>query len=101
LHSDEDAVFDAVVELNGAEIEPQVSWGTSPEMVAEYQLMPDLHLNPYIDKHVSSHYVERHLSLVLKRKVASTIKQAMIVPGSGLVKQQAEKEGLDKIFLLP
>lgn len=33
MHSDDDAVFDAVVELNGAEIEPQVSWGTSPEMV--------------------------------------------------------------------
>ncbi|MFI8035859.1 aconitase family protein [Acinetobacter baumannii] len=133
LHSDVDAVFDAVVELNGAEIEPQVSWGTSPEMVIPvskavptleqakddvqrndwtraYQYMglnagqalADIQLDRVFIGSCTNSRIEdiRAAAEVVKgRKVAPSIKQAMIVPGSGLVKQQAEKEGLDKIFL--
>ncbi len=133
LHSDDDAVFDAVVELNGAEIEPQVSWGTSPEMVIPvskavptleqakddvqrndwtraYQYMglnagqalADIQLDRVFIGSCTNSRIEdiRAAAEVVKgHKVAPSIKQAMIVPGSGLVKQQAEKEGLDKIFL--
>ena len=129
LHSDDDAVFDAVVELNGAEIEPQVSWGTSPEIVipvskavptleqakddvqrSAYQYMglnagqalAEIQLDRVFIGSCTNSRIEdiRAAAEVVKgRKVASSIKQAMIVPGSGLVKQQAEKEGLDKIFL--
>lgn len=125
--------FDAVVELNGAEIEPQVSWGTSPEMVIPvskavptleqakddvqrndwtraYQYMglnagqalADIQLDRVFIGSCTNSRIEdiRAAAEVVKgRKVAPSIKQAMIVPGSGLVKQQAEKEGLDKIFL--
>ncbi len=132
LHSDPDAVFDKVVELNAAEIEPQVTWGTSPEMVlpvgskvpdpakepdasrrenmeralAYMALAPNTPLQEIkIDKvfigSCTNSRIEdlRSAASVIKgRKKASHVKVAMVVPGSGLVKAQAEAEGLDKIF---
>ena len=132
LQSDEDAEFDKVVELNAADIEPQVSWGTSPEMVAAVSaLIPDpmqfesavkrsnyqqalkyMGLEPntpiqaikldriFIGSCTNSRIEDlRAAAAVVKgRKVAKNIKEALVVPGSGLVKVQAELEGLDKIF---
>lgn len=133
LHSDEGAHFDKVINLNAADIAPQVTWGTSPEMVLDItQSIPDpdkekdqvtrdgmiraleyMGLNPMqpitdvrIDKvfigSCTNARIEdlRDAAKVARgRKVASNVTQAMIVPGSGLVKLQAEQEGLDKIFL--
>ena len=125
-------MFDRELVLRGADIAPQVSWGTSPEMVAPVSAtVPDPATAPsdkqggyaralqYMDLapgtpltsiHVDRVFVGsctnsriedlRAAATVAKgRKVAGNIKQALIVPGSGLVKQQAEAEGLDKIFL--
>ncbi|MES2817708.1 MAG: 3-isopropylmalate dehydratase large subunit [Pseudomonadota bacterium] len=133
LVSDDDAVFDTLVELKAEDIKPQVSWGTSPEMVlAVDQNVPDpaaeadpvkrdsieralkymglsanqpitsIQLDRVFIGSCTNSRIEdlRAAAAVAKgRKVASTIKQAMVVPGSGLVKQQAEAEGLDQIFL--
>ncbi len=133
LHSDADAVFDHVVRLDAASIQPQVTWGTSPEMVLPVDgKTPDpanesdavkasgiraalkymgLEANTpitavQIDKvfigSCTNSRIEdlRAAAEVAKgRKVASNVKLAMVVPGSGLVKQQAESEGLDKIFI--
>jgi 3-isopropylmalate/(R)-2-methylmalate dehydratase large subunit len=133
LHSDDDAVFDKVVELDGASIQPQVTWGTSPEMVVpvganipaptdftdtakqegakralEYmgltagQAITDIQLDKVFIGSCTNSRIEdlRAAAAVVKgRKVASTIALALVVPGSGLVKQQAEAEGLDKIFI--
>lgn len=133
LVSDDDAVFDTVVELDATQIKPQVTWGTSPEMVlAVDQCVPDpaqesdptrrdsieralkyMGLQPnqaivdirldrvFIGSCTNSRIEDlRAAAAVAKgRKVASSLKQAMVVPGSGLVKAQAEREGLDKIFL--
>ena len=133
LHSGEGAQVDKVIELNAADIAPQVTWGTSPEMVIDItQAVPDpdkekdsvkrdgmiraleyMGLNPMqpitdvrIDKvfigSCTNARIEdlRDAAKVARgRKVASNVKQAMIVPGSGLVKLQAEQEGLDKIFI--
>ncbi len=133
LVSDEDAVFDTVVELNAADIQPQVTWGTSPEMVlpvdanvpdpskesdpvkkdsieralkymglAANQAITDIQLDRVFIGSCTNSRIEdlRAAAVVAKgRKVASTIKQAMVVPGSGLVKAQAEEEGLHTIFL--
>lgn len=132
LRSDDDAVFDHVVRLDAASIEPQVSWGTSPEMVTsvtgqvpdpesvndeskstgmkralEYMdlepLTPisDIKLDRVFIGSCTNSRIEdlRAAAEVIKdRQVAGSIIQALVVPGSGLVKQQAEKEGLDKIF---
>ena len=132
LVSDADAQFDAVVELDGNAIEPQVSWGTSPEMVLPisaklptldsandavqrsswqraYQYMDltpeqaitDIKLDRVFIGSCTNSRIEdlRSAAAVIKgRKVANTVKQAMVVAGSGLVKKQAEAEGLDKIF---
>ncbi len=134
LHSDADAQFDAVVELNGAEIVPQVTWGASPEMVLGVDArVPDpdkekdankrgameralayMALTPgkplqdiFVDKvfigSCTNSRIEdmREAAALVKKlgqKVAKNIKLAMVVPGSGLVKAQAEAEGLDKIF---
>jgi 3-isopropylmalate/(R)-2-methylmalate dehydratase large subunit len=132
LHSDADAKFDRVVELKAEDIAPQVTWGTSPEMVLpvgatvpnpEEQSDPavregmsralaymDLKANtPLTDIKVDKVFIGsctnsriedmRAAAAVIKgRKVASNIKLALVVPGSGLVKAQAEAEGLDKIF---
>jgi 3-isopropylmalate/(R)-2-methylmalate dehydratase large subunit len=134
LHSDADAKFDAVVELNGTDIVPQVTWGTSPEMVLGVDATvpdPDKEKDPskrgaieraltymalepgkpindiFVDKvfigSCTNSRIEdmREAAAVVKklgRKVARNIKLAMVVPGSGLVKDQAEREGLHEIF---
>lgn len=133
LLSDEDAVFDTVVELQAADIEPQVSWGTSPEMVAPISgkipdpaaetnetkrgniqqalkymgleggtAIKDIQLDCIFIGSCTNSRIEdlRCAAQVVKgKKVASTVEVAMVVPGSGLVKKQAEAEGLDKIFI--
>jgi 3-isopropylmalate/(R)-2-methylmalate dehydratase large subunit len=133
LHSDSDAKFDAVVTLNAADIQPQVTWGTSPEMVVGIDgLVPSLDLaknevqradweraytymglqanTPINEIHIDKVFIGsctnsriedlRAAAAVAKGKhIASNIKLALVVPGSGLVKAQAEAEGLDKIFI--
>jgi len=133
LKSDADAKFDAVVRIDGSTIQPQVTWGTSPEMVVGVEgRVPDpakesdpvkkagmeralqymgLQANTPINEipvdvifigSCTNSRIEdlRAAASVAKgKKVASTVKQALVVPGSGLVKQQAEAEGLDKIFI--
>ncbi len=134
LQSDADAKFDTVVELDATTIVPQVTWGTSPEMVlgvdaripdpdkekdankrdaieralAYMGLEPGRALNDiYVDKvfigSCTNSRIEdmREAAAIIKKmgqKVAKNVKLAMVVPGSGLVKQQAEKEGLHEIF---
>jgi len=132
LNSDDDAHFDEVVHLDASTIEPQVSWGTSPEMVTSVNgQVPDpgsddlaakregyTRALEYMDLHPSTPIQDIHLdrvfigsctnsriedlraaaAVIKNRKVSTTIKQAMVVPGSGLVKRQAEQEGLDKVF---
>lgn len=133
LVSDSDAEFDAVVEINAADIEPQVTWGTSPEMVVgisgqvpnpdaekdavkvdginralKYmgltadQKITDIQLDRVFIGSCTNSRIEdlRDAAKVVKgRKVADNIIQALVVPGSGLVKTQAEQEGLDQIFI--
>jgi len=133
LVSDDDAVFDTVIELRAEDIKPQVSWGTSPEMVlAVDQNVPDPAVEPDPVKKDSITRALKYMGLTANqaitdiqldrvfigsctnsriedlraaaevakgRKVAATVKQALVVPGSGLVKAQAEAEGLDKIFI--
>ena len=134
LHSDEGAHFDRVVELRAEEIRPQVSWGTSPEMVVsiedrvpdpdkekdpnkrnameralEYMgLQPNVAISDInIDKvfigsctnsRIEDMRAAAWVVQKLGKRIASNVKLAMVVPGSGLVKEQAEREGLDKIF---
>ena len=133
LHSDSDAVFDKVVHIDAASIRPQVTWGTSPEMVVAIDAgVPDpdtvkdrvkadgmrkalaymgleagMPINRiavdkvFIGSCTNSRIEDLRAAAKVAqgRKVANNIKLAMVVPGSGLVKQQAEKEGLDKVFL--
>jgi 3-isopropylmalate/(R)-2-methylmalate dehydratase large subunit len=132
LHSDTDAVFDKVVEIDATMIEPQVSWGTSPEMVKgisesipkKSNLASDKHLDfqraleymglnentPINEISVDKVFIGsctnsriedlREAARYLKgKKINPSIKLAMAVPGSGIVKKQAESEGLDKIFM--
>jgi 3-isopropylmalate/(R)-2-methylmalate dehydratase large subunit len=134
LHSDPDAKFDAVVELDAAKIIPQVTWGTSPEMVLGIDARvpdPDKEKDPskrdaieralsymglapgkplndisidkvFIGSCTNSRIEDmREAAAVVKklgRKVARNVKLAMVVPGSGVVKEQAEREGLHEIF---
>jgi len=134
LHSDPGAHFDTVVELDAAQISPQVTWGTSPEMVlpiggsvpdpdaekdankraAIERALQYMGLAPrkpiadiFIDKvfigSCTNSRIEdmREAAAIVKklgRKVAKNVKLAMVVPGSGLVKDQAEREGLHEIF---
>jgi len=134
LRSDADAHWDAVVEIDAATIRPQVTWGTSPEMVLSIEDRvpdPDRERDPVkrgameraltymalepnkpiadilIDKvfigSCTNSRIEdmREAAAVVRRiggKVASNVKLAMVVPGSGLVKEQAEREGLDQVF---
>ncbi len=133
LHSDADAVFDRVVEFDATKIEPQVTWGTSPEMVTtiggrvpnpadapskvkqhdwtralEYMgltagtPLAEIKIDKVFIGSCTNSRIEdlREAASVAKgRKVAPNVKLAMVVPGSGLVKQQAEAEGLDRIFV--
>jgi 3-isopropylmalate/(R)-2-methylmalate dehydratase large subunit len=132
LHSDPGAAFDRTVTLDASRLQPQVTWGTSPEMVAPVDgVVPDpdketdsvkregmQHALAYMDlkpgtaitdiqpDHVfigscTNARIEdlRAAATAIRgRKVAANIKQALVVPGSGLVKAQAEAEGLDKLF---
>ena len=134
LQSDAGAKFDSVVELDAAKIIPQVTWGTSPEMVLGIDgIVPDpdkekdankrdaieralayMGLQPgkrlvdiFVDKifigSCTNSRIEdiREAAAIVKKlgqKVAKNVKLAMVVPGSGLVKEQAEREGLDVIF---
>ena len=133
LHSDDDAEFDRVIELRGEDIKPQVSWGTSPEMVLpvdgvlpdpeqiedatrreatrralEYMGlragMPITDIRPervFIGSCTNSRIEDLRAAadVVRGKRIADTIKQALVVPGSGKVKAQAEAEGLDEVFL--
>jgi len=133
LHSDDGAAFDQVVEISAADIKPQITWGTSPEMVLpvdgrvpdpdrekddvrrsgmeralEYMgLKPntplvDIRLDRIFIGSCTNSRIEdlRAAAAVARgRHVAPNVRQAMVVPGSGLVKLQAEQEGLDKIFI--
>lgn len=132
LQSDADAVFDAELNLSAADIVPQVTWGTSPEMVVpitgatpslsdakdevqregwtralaymgltENTAMTDISVDKVFIGSCTNARIEdfRAAAAVAKgHKVAANVKLAMVVPGSGLVKAQAEQEGLDVIF---
>ena len=134
LYSDADARFDTVVTLDASQIIPQVTWGTSPEMVLGVDgrvpdpdkekdaskrgaieralnymaLQPGKPINDiYIDKvfigSCTNSRIEdiREAAAMVKKlgqKIAKNVKLAMVVPGSGVVKEQAEREGLDQIF---
>ncbi len=133
LHSDEGAVFDHEITLDATEIRPQVTWGTSPEMVGSIDGQvpdPKAESDPvraagmqraleymgleagcpmeaiqidrvFIGSCTNSRIEDLRAAAKIAqgRRLASNVKQALVVPGSGLVKQQAEAEGLDKIFL--
>ena len=133
LVSDDDAIFDKVIRFDASKIEPQVTWGTSPEMVLgvnatvptmdmmqnstekdslrralhymglkEGQPITDIKLDRVFIGSCTNSRIEdlRAAAAVVKgKKVAASIKQALVVPGSGLVQKMAEKEGLDTIFL--
>jgi 3-isopropylmalate/(R)-2-methylmalate dehydratase large subunit len=132
LVSDADAKFDREVAIDAREIKPQVTWGTSPEMVASIEdtvpdperekdtskregmeralaymgLAPrmriaDIRLDKIFIGSCTNSRIEdlRAAAAVVKgRRIASNIRLAMVVPGSGLVKAQAEREGLDRVF---
>ena len=133
LKSDEGALYDRMVEIDAANITPQVTWGTSPEMVASIdgnvpepskevdpvkreameRALQYMGLNPgtpmqdvsidkvFIGSCTNSRIEDLRAAagVVNGRHVAANVKLALVVPGSGLVKRQAEVEGLDKIFL--
>ncbi|MBF0195111.1 MAG: 3-isopropylmalate dehydratase large subunit [Magnetococcales bacterium] len=133
MRTDEGAEFDTVINIDAAQIVPQVSWGTSPEMMAPVTgNVPDpkQEADPvkkgsiekaleYMGLEAGTPIVEIAIDKVFigsctngriedlqsaaaaikGRKVADTVKLAMVVPGTGLVKEAAEKEGLDKIFI--
>ena len=133
LHSDPNAHFDKTVVLDASDIKPQVTWGTSPEMVVSVddnvpnpenetdavkrngmeqalqymglkadQAITDIQLDRVFIGSCTNSRIEdlRQAAAAIKGgKVADTLKQALVVPGSGLVKQQAEQEGLDKVFI--
>ncbi len=133
LKSDDGALFDKVVKFDAAAIEPQVTWGTSPEMVTTIGgKVPDPEKEGNLAKREGIERALKYMALKANtpitdiqidkvfigactnsriedlraaadvargRKVAGNVKLAMVVPGSGLVKRQAEQEGLDKIFV--
>jgi len=132
LQSDPDAHFDTVVELDAAQIKPQVTWGTSPEMVVTVEdRVPDpdkekdstrregmeralvymgLEPNtPITDIRIDKVFIgsctnsriedlRAAAGVVRGKRVAPNVRLALVVPGSGIVKAQAESEGLDRIF---
>ena len=135
LQSDADAAWDAVIELDAAAIVPQVTWGTSPEMVLGIDgRVPDPERERDANKRVAIERALQYMALApnkpitdilidkvfigsctnsriedlreaaavvrrLGRRVAPNVLLALVVPGSGLVKEQAEREGLDKLFI--
>jgi 3-isopropylmalate/(R)-2-methylmalate dehydratase large subunit len=132
LRSDDDARFDRVVRIDARAVKPQVTWGTSPEMVVTVdERVPDpdkekdaikregmeralqyMGLQPntpitniridkvFIGSCTNSRIEDLRAAagIVRGRRVASNVKLAMVVPGSGMVKAQAESEGLDRVF---
>ena len=134
LHTDAGAPFDKVVELDAAQICPQVTWGTSPEMVLSIddrvpdpdkerdtvkrgaieraltymalepnKAISDIHIDKVFIGSCTNSRIEdmREAAAVVRRvggRLAKNIKLALVVPGSGLVKAQAEAEGLDEVF---
>jgi 3-isopropylmalate/(R)-2-methylmalate dehydratase large subunit len=132
LHSDPGSFFDETIAIDAIEIKPQVTWGTSPEMVVDINgSTPDpkleedevkaesirnalkyIHLKPntkmssvHIDKVFIGSCTNSRIedlraaaSVAKGKKIAKNVKLALVVPGSGLVKKQAEEEGLDQIF---
>jgi 3-isopropylmalate/(R)-2-methylmalate dehydratase large subunit len=135
LKSDPDASFDRVVRIDARKLQPQVTWGTSPEMVVTIEdRVPDpdkerdstkregmeralvyMGLEPntpiasiridkvFIGSCTNSRIEDLRAAagVVRGKRVASNVKLAMVVPGSGVVKAQAEQEGLDRIFREP
>ena len=133
LHSDVDAIFDQTYHFDASHIKPQVTWGTSPEMVSDISghvptpsqqtdatkrvaieqalaymgltagiPMTEIKLDKIFIGSCTNARIEdlRAAAAVIRgRHCAPNIKQALVVPGSGLVKQQAEQEGLDRIFV--
>jgi 3-isopropylmalate/(R)-2-methylmalate dehydratase large subunit len=132
LHSDDGARFDRVVSIDAPGVEPQVSWGTSPEMVSavsgnvpdparepdavrrgglqralQYmgltpgQAITDIRIDKVFIGSCTNSRIEdlREAAQVVRgRQVAASVRQALVVPGSGLVKAQAQAEGLDRVF---
>ena len=132
LHSDPDARYDREVHLDAAKIEPQVTWGTSPEMVVPIGgRVPDPAAEPDPVKRKGMQDALNYMGLeagtpmneiypdtvfigsctnarigdlraaaaiVKGHRIAANIKRALVVPGSGLVRKQAEAEGLDEVF---
>ncbi len=125
LTSDSNAKFDKTLEIDASKLNPMVTWGTSPEMVTdvdgfipaktqkskdalsymgleEGMAVKDIFLDKIFIGSCTNSRIEdlrEAAAVVAGKKVANSIKQAMVVPGSGPVKHQAESEGLDKIFV--
>ena len=132
LTTDKEAMFDKEIDIDVSKINPQVSWGTSPEMVIDFnekipsssifsaekrksldlaknymglsdnQELSDLDFDKVFIGSCTNSRIEdlREAAEVLKgQKVSENIQEAIVVPGSGMVKEQAEKEGIDKIFI--
>ncbi|MCL1887006.1 MAG: 3-isopropylmalate dehydratase large subunit [Betaproteobacteria bacterium] len=133
LHSDPGAPFDTVIKIDATQIRPQVTWGTSPEMVTSIvdkvpdpaneqdavkrdamekalkymglepnQLISEIMIDKVFIGSCTNSRIEdlrEAAEIVRGKKRAPNVRQALVVPGSGLVKKQAEKEGLDKIFI--
>jgi 3-isopropylmalate/(R)-2-methylmalate dehydratase large subunit len=131
LYSDKDCKFDKEINIKGQDIEPLVTWGTSPQDVSPITgVVPDPANEKNEDRKMAMERSLEYMGLkantkisdikidkifigsctngriedlrlaadLLKGKKISTNVSAMVVPGSGLVKEQAEKEGIDKIF---
>ncbi len=132
LRTDKEAIFDKEIDIDVSKINPQVSWGTSPEMVIDFnekipsslifspekrksldlaknymglsdnQELSDLDFDKVFIGSCTNSRIEdlREAAEVLKgQKVSESIQEAIVVPGSGMVKEQAEKEGIHKIFI--
>ena len=132
LTTDKEAMFDKEIDIEVSKINPQVSWGTSPEMVIDFnekipsssifsaekrksldlaknymglsdnQELSDLDFDKVFIGSCTNSRIEdlREAAEVLKgQKVSENIQEAIVVPGSGMVKEQAEKEGIHKIFI--
>jgi len=126
LKSDINASFDKVINIEGNDVKSMVTWGTSPEMVTDIDgsipkeadksyssALRYMDLNPgtkvrdikldkiFIGSCTNSRIEDLRAAaeIVKNKKISTSIKLAMVVPGSGPIKRQAEKEGLDEIFL--
>ncbi|MCL4165373.1 UNVERIFIED_CONTAM: hypothetical protein GTU68_033692 [Idotea baltica] len=100
LYSDDDAHWDLVVTLKGEDIAPSVTWGTSPEDVLPITATVPAQIDTVFIGSCTNGRIEdlRAAAAILKGKKIKDGLRAMIVPGSGLVRAQAEEEGLAQIF---